>query len=153
MRKKIKIGLICSRGGHLLQLYLLQKWWSNYPRFWITGKGEDSSYLLKNEKVYFAFFPEHRNFFSSVRNFFWGFNLIRKEKPKLLFSTGAGISPPILLAGKILGCKTVFLDSYTFRDYPSLSAKIASLFVDKLLVQHQKAKMFLARSEYWGSIL
>lgn len=153
MKKPVKVGLICSRGGHLIQLYSLKDWWKKYDRFWITGRGEDSKYLLNNEKVYYGFFPEHRNVYNAIRNFILGWRLLLKEKPSLLLSTGAGIAPPILLVGKLLGCKVVFLDSYTFMEYPSLSAKISSLFVDKVLVQHPSIKKILRKAEYWGSVL
>lgn len=152
MKKKIKIGLVTSRGGHLFQLYQLKEWWRRYERFWITGRGGDSDYLLKNEKVYYGFFPEHRNLFNALRNFFLGFKIVVKEKPDLLVSTGAGIAPPIFLAGKILGCQLIFIDSYSFVKYPSLSARIVNFLVDKLLVQHPKVVKFLKRGEFWGAI-
>ena len=153
MKKNIKVGLITSRGGHLLQLYYLKNWWAQYDRFWITGKGADTDYLLKKETVYHGFFPENRNLFNAFRNFLLGFRIIMRNRPFLLVSVGAGIAPPIFLAGKILGCHLVFIDSYSFVEYPSLSAKLASLFVDKILVQHKSTVKKLKRAEYWGSIL
>lgn len=153
IENKIKIGLICARGGHLLELYLLRDWWKDYDRFWITDKGDDANYLLKGEKIYFGFFPEHRNIFNAIRNFFLGLKIIKSEKPDILISTGAGIAPPVFLAGKILGCKLIFLDSYTFINYPSLSARLVSFFVDKLLVQHRSVKKILKKAEFWGSVM
>jgi len=153
MKNKLKIGLVCSRGGHLLQLFVLKKWWSKYEHFWITGKGGDCDYLLKGEKIYFGFFPEHRNLLNALKNLILGLRVLSEERPDLLVSTGAGIAPPIFLIGKILGCKLVFLDSYTFIKYPSLSAKLVSLIADKVLVQHQAAVNFFAKAEYWGSVL
>ncbi|OGH11898.1 MAG: hypothetical protein A2857_02235 [Candidatus Levybacteria bacterium RIFCSPHIGHO2_01_FULL_36_15] len=149
----MKIGLVTSRGGHLLEMYQLKDWWKNYSRFWITGKGEDSDYLLKNEKVYYGFFPEHRNILNAIRNFFLGFRIIIKEEPDLLVSTGAGIAPPIFLAGKLLGYKLIFIDIHAFTDYPSLSAKLVEKLADKLLVQHLKVKKQLKKAEYWGSVI
>lgn len=153
MKNKLKIGLVCSRGGHLLQLFLLKKWWNKYEHFWITGKGGDSDYLLKEEKIYFGFFPEHRNLLNALKNLILGLKVLSDERPDLLVSTGAGIAPPIFLIGKILGCKLVFLDSYTFIKYPSLSARLVSFIADKVLVQHQSAVNFFAKAEYWGSVL
>lgn len=152
-RKKIKIGLVTSRGGHLLQLFSLKDWWKKYDRFWITGRGEDSNYLLRSEKVYYGHFPESRNLVNAIRNFFLGFKILKKERPNLLVSFGAGIAPPIFLAGKILGCKLLFIDSYTFMIYPSLSAKLVTPIVDKLLVQHRGIKKIIKKAEFWGSII
>ena len=136
-----------------MQLYLLKDWWRRHERFWLTGKGGDVSYLLKKERVYFGFFPEHRNVFNALRNFFLGLRLIKTERPDLLISTGAGIAPPIFLVGKIFGCRLLFLDSYTFSKYPSLSARLVSPLVDKLLVQHKTIQKLLKKAEFRGSIL
>lgn len=149
----MKIGLITSRGGHLFQLYQLRDWWQKYDRFWVTGRGGDSDYLLKKERVYYGYFPESRNLFNAIRNFFLALKILGKEKPSLLISTGAGIAPPFFLAGKLLGCKLVFLEPYDFVEYPSLSAKLVVPLVDKLLVQHQEQRAFFRRAEYWGAVL
>ena len=42
-----KIGLICSSGGHLFQLYSLEEFWKEFKRFWVTFEKEDTNYLLK----------------------------------------------------------------------------------------------------------
>ena len=145
--------LVSSRGGHLYQLFLLKSWWCKYSRFWITGKGSDTESLLDGEKIYYGFFPESRNLLNAIRNFILGLKLINKEKPDLLVSCGAGIAPPIFLAGKLLGCKTLFLDSISFVKYPSLSAKIVSLFANVVLTQHKDVVNKLKNSEYWGEVL
>jgi UDP-N-acetylglucosamine:LPS N-acetylglucosamine transferase len=149
----MKIGLITSRGGHLFQVYQLRGWWSRYERFWITERGEDSDYLLRNERIYYGYFPESRNLVNALRNFFLGFNILRKEKPDLLFSCGAGIAPPFFLVGKFLGCKLIFMEPYDFIKYPSLSGKLVAPIVDKLLVQHKIQKKFYPKTEYWGTTL
>ena len=149
----MKIGLVTSRGGHLFQLYQLQDWWKNYERFWITGRGEDADYLLKKEKVYYGYFPESRNPINAVRNFFLGWKILRKEKPDLLISCGAGIAPPIFCAGKLLGIKLVFIEPYDFIEYPSLSGRLVYPLAEKFLVQHLIQKKFYPRAEYWGATL
>jgi len=149
----MKIGLVTSRGGHLFQLYQLKGWWKNYNHFWITGKGGDSDYLLKNERIYYAFFPESRNILNAIKNFFFGLKILFKEKPKLLVSCGAGIAPPIFLAGKILGCRLIFVEPYDFVAYPSLSGKLVASLVDKLLVQQKSQKKFYKNAEFWGSTI
>jgi beta-1,4-N-acetylglucosaminyltransferase len=153
MKNRIKICLVTSRGGHLFQLFLLKKWWDRYDRFWITSGGTDVDDLLINEKLYRGFFPESRNYLNAIKNFILGVCIIKNEKPNIVVSCGAGIAPPILLAGKFLGCRTIFIDSVSFVKYPSLSAKISSLFVDKVLTQHKNITNKLCGSLWWGSVL
>ena len=149
----MKIGLITSRGGHLFQLYQLKGWWSRYERFWVTGRGEDTKFFLKKERVYYAYFPESRNFLNAIKNLFLGFKILKKEKPDLLVSCGAGIAPPIFLAGKLLGCKLVFMEPYDFIAYPSLSGRLIAPIADKILVQHKRPKRFYKKSQYWGGTI
>lgn len=146
----MKIGLITSRGGHLFQLYQLKDWWGNYDRFWITGSGGDSDYLLKEEKIYYGFFPESRNLVNAIRNFFLGWQILRREGPDLLISCGAGIAPPIFLIGKLLGIKLIFIEPYDFIEHPSLSGRLVYPFVNRFLVQHIVQKRFYPKAEYWG---
>lgn len=153
INKKKKIGLITSRGGHLFQVYQLKNWWQHYDRFWVTGKGKDVEYLLKKEKVYFAYFPESRSLVNAFKNLILAFRILWKEKPDLLFSTGAGVAAPFFLVGKILGCKLIFMEPYDFIKYPSLTGKLVAPLVDKLLVQHLLQKNFYKNSEYWGTVL
>ena len=153
MAERIKIGLISSRGGHLFQLYQLKDWWKRYPRFWVTDRGEDSDYLLRNEKAYYGYFPESRNLFNAIRNFFLAFKILRKEKPNLLVSCGAGIAPPFFYVGKILGCKLIFIETFTFVKRPTLSGKIIYPIANLFLIQHKDLKKFYPKAKYWGRIL
>ncbi len=149
----MKIGLITSRGGHLFQIYQLKGWWGRYNRFWVTGRGEDSKYLLKNEKKYYGHFPESRNVLNAFRNLFLAFKILRKEKPDLLFSCGAGIAPPFFLAGKLLGVKLIFMEPYDFIKYSSMTGKLVSPLVNKLLIQQECQKEFFKKAEFWGATL
>lgn len=149
----MKIGFITSRGGHLFQVYQLKDWWKKYDRFWVTGKGGDSDYLLKGERVYYGYFPESRHLLNTFRNFILGLRILIKEKPDLLFSCGAGIAPPIFLAGKLLGCKLIFMEPFDFIAFPSLSGKMAYRIVDKFLIQQKVQEKFYPRAEFWGSSL
>lgn len=149
----MKIGLITSKGGHLFQLYQIKDWWSRYDRFWVTFTGEDTKSLLEGERVYFGFYPESRNLFNALRNFFLSSKILLKERPNLLISTGAGIAPPFFLVGKLLGIKLIFIEPYDFIKYPSLSGRLVYPIVDKFLVQHKRQKRFYKKGEYWGTTL
>ena len=147
------VCLISSRGGHLYQLSLLRPLWKHYDHFWITERGADTDFLLKKERVYYGYFPVTRNAFNAVRNFFLAMKILIHERPFLLLSCGAGIAPPVFIAGRILGCKLIFIDSITFIQYPSLSARISSYFADRTLTQHKNIAKKNKRLAYWGSLI
>lgn len=152
-QKNHKIGIITSKGGHLFQIHQLKPIFSKHNRFWVTFKGKDEEYLLKNEKKYFAFYPESRNLINAVLNFFLAWKILTKEKPNILISAGAGIAPPFFIVGKIMGMKLIFIEPYDFIHHPSLTGKIVSHFVDLFLVQHKEQLSFYKKAKYWGSLL
>jgi len=83
----MKIGIITSKGGHIFQLLQLENFYKNYERFWVVFKGEDVSYYLKNEKKYYANYPESRNILNAIKNFFLAIKILKSEQPKFLISS------------------------------------------------------------------
>ena len=45
-KRKMKVCLVGSSGGHLTHLYMLKPFWKNKERFWVTFDKEDYTYLL-----------------------------------------------------------------------------------------------------------
>ncbi len=154
MKQKLRLGLITSKGGHLFQLIQLKDFWKTQDRFWVTFDGPDIKYYLRNEKKYFAFYPESRNIFNAIRNFLLSFRILKKERPKILISTGAAIAVSFFIVGKIFfKTKLIYIEPYDFVSYPSLTGKILYNFVDLFLIQHRHQKKWYPKAKYWGSLL
>lgn len=149
----MKLCIVSSSGGHLYKAHLLKNWWSSHQRVWVTKKDDFSQSLLKNEKKHFAYFPENRNAINAIKNFFLAFKILKKEKPNLIFSTGAGVAPPFMLVAKLLKIKTVFMETFIFIDRPTLSGKICYLFVDEFIVQNKKLIKHYPKAKYFGSLV
>lgn len=149
----MKIGLITSRGGHLYQLYQLKKWWQKHYHFWVTFPGSDVVSLLKNEKIYYAYYPESRNIINAIRNTYLAVKILCKERPDVLVSCGAGIAPPFFYIGKMMGMKLIYIEPFDFIAYPTLTGKIVQPIVDELLVQHPNQIKYYQKAKFKGSIL
>lgn len=150
---KTKLALIVSAGGPLEQVMALEDWWWGYDRFWVTFDNAQTSYLLKNEKKYFAYYPEHRNVKNAVNNFWLALKILKAEKPDVVFGCGAGLVPPFLLAGKIFASKLIFLESAAFYSQPSLAGRLSYPLADEFLIQHQKLKKTYPKAKYKGCVL
>ncbi|HLP46451.1 MAG TPA: PssD/Cps14F family polysaccharide biosynthesis glycosyltransferase [Candidatus Kapabacteria bacterium] len=149
----MKLGIVCSSGGHLLLLHLLKDFWGPYDRFWVTFKKEDALSLLEKERVYWAFFPTNRNIFNLVRNFFVAVKVLVKEKPDVLISTGAGVAIPFFFLGKLLRKKLIFIEAYERIETPSLTGKIVYPITDAFILQWEEQKKFFPRGHVLGQIL
>ncbi|MDY6934874.1 MAG: PssD/Cps14F family polysaccharide biosynthesis glycosyltransferase [Spirochaetota bacterium] len=148
-----KLALIASSGGHLFQLYSLKEFWSDKEHFWVSFPTQDAEYLLKDERVYWAYYPTNRNVINLIRNIFLALKLLRKERPNAIISTGAGVAVPFIFIGKILGIKTIYIESITRNQEFSMSAYLVYPYVDNLLVQWQELADKYKKAQYHGRVI
>ena len=120
----MKLGLVGSSGGHLTHLYLLKEFWEQEERFWVTFKKEDAVSLLKEERVFWCYFPTNRNIINFFKNAVLAIQILKKEKPDFLVSTGAGAAVPFFYIGRLMGIKLVFIEVYDRIDKPTLTGRV-----------------------------
>lgn len=131
----MKVGLVGSSGGHLTHLYMLKPFWQDKERFWVTFSKEDAVTLLENEKVYPCYFPTNRNIKNLLRNLMIAWKVLRKEKPNLLISSGAGVAVPFFYLARLMGMKLIYIEVYDRIDKPTMTGKLVYPIVDKFIVQ------------------
>lgn len=148
-----KIGLVCSSGGHLFQLYSLKKFWANADHFWVSFPTQDANYLLDKEKKYWANYPTNRNIKNLFKNIFLAYRILKEEKPDIVMSTGAGVGVPFIILAWIFGIKTIYLESITRNEELSLSARLVYPFVTKLLVQWKDLEKKNTKAEFHGQVI
>lgn len=147
-----KICLVCSPGGHFLELYLLKSFWGKYDRFWITFQSADTQDLLKNEKVYWCQ-PVSRNPLKYLKALIRSLFILRRETPDLVLTMGANIGAVFVHAAFFLRIKSVFIELTARVIDLSLSARLSRPFANHLLIQWEEMKRFLAGVEYKGKVL
>jgi len=149
----MKLCLVCSSGGHLFQLHLLQQWWEKHERFWVTFKKADSLSLLDEEKVYWSYFPTTRSIKNLIRNSFLALKILFKERPEIIVSTGAAVAVPFFYLGKIMGCKLIFIEVYDRIHMPTLTGKIVYPVADAFILQWPEQKKHFPKGKVLGQIL
>jgi beta-1,4-N-acetylglucosaminyltransferase len=84
---------------------------------------------------------------------FWRvLRILRRERPHLVISTGAGIAVPGFVAAKLLGIRTIYIESYARVESLSLTGKVCYHLADRFLVQHACLASRLPRAVYTGSL-
>jgi beta-1,4-N-acetylglucosaminyltransferase len=149
----MKIGLITSAGGHLFQLLQLRSCWDSNPHFWVSFNKSDVNSLLKDQVLYFSYYPESRNLFNFFRNFWLAIIILLKEKPQVLISAGAGITLPFYLIGKLMRITLIYIEPLDFIKKPSLTGRLVYPLVDLFLIQNIKQQKYFPKAKYWGSTL
>ena len=145
--------LVCSAGGHFLQLHSLGDVWRDVPRVWVTLPAVDTQSLLKEEQVRWAFGPTNRNLVNFFRNLRLAFSILREERPGTVLSTGAGVSVPFVWVARLLGIRTIFIEDLTRVSGLSLSGKLVYWVADVFLVQWPELAKRYRRAQYRGRFL
>lgn len=149
----MKVCLVSSGGGHLFQLYALKAWWRKADRFWVTFRKADAASLLAGERVYRARGPTTRNIGNLIRNTFLAVRVLRKERPDLIVSTGAGVAVPFFYVGKLLGCRLVFIEVYDRVDSPTLTGRLVYPITDAFVLQWPELKKRYPKGRVIGQLM
>jgi beta-1,4-N-acetylglucosaminyltransferase len=145
--------LVCSPGGHLLQMVALEPAWRGLERRWVTLPGPDVDYLLEGEHVSFGYGPAvgNRRPADVLRNIVLAWKLIRHHDPAVIVSTGAGLAVPFFIVGRLLGRRLVYVESLSRVNALSLSGRVIYWLAHEFFVQWPGAVR--ARARYAGSVL
>lgn len=148
----MKICLVGSSGGHLAHLYMLKSFWQDKERFWVTFDKEDARSVLTGERVYPCHYPTNRNLKNLIRNTVVAINVLRKEKPDLLISSGAAVAVPFFYIAKLMGKKLIYIEVFDRIDKPTMTGKLVYPIVDKFIVQWEEMKSVYPKAVNLGSI-
>ena len=149
---RVDLLLVCSTGGHLLQLVALRESWQRFPRAWVTFDKSDARSLLEDERVLFAFGPTNRNVCNLARNLKLAFRLVRQLRPRVVVTTGAGVAVPFCWLGRIFGAKIVYVESLSRIEAPSLSCRLIAPVATRVYAQWPELAEAYGRARYVGSV-
>nr|WP_297110945.1 PssD/Cps14F family polysaccharide biosynthesis glycosyltransferase [Tessaracoccus sp.] len=144
---------VSSPGGHLAQLLPLRDWWQNVDRIWVTFQLPEVEAALANERVEWCYWPTTRNIPNAIRNLFLAWRLVRRERPDILVSGGAGVSVPFFFVARLLGIRTVYIECFDRITMPTMSGRICYLVSDLFCVQWDEQRVYYPESANIGAIL
>lgn len=149
----MKLCLVVSSGGHLLQLVSLKAAWEAHERFWVTFRKDDAQALLEGERIIWAYHPTNRNLKNFLRNLWLAWRILRRERPDAIISTGAGVAVPFLWIGRLLGMRTIYVESLSRIERLSLSGKLVYPVVDRFFVQWPELLARYPKATYAGQVV
>jgi beta-1,4-N-acetylglucosaminyltransferase len=126
--------------------------WEDLEHLWVTLEGPDASFLLASERVVYAHGPTNRSLLNLFRNLLIAWRTLRTYRPDVVLSTGAGVAVPLFLVAKVLGRRTVYVESLTRTESLSLSGRLTYPLADAFFVQWPTTTR-RRKARYVGSIL
>ena len=149
----MKIALVSDCGGHLTQMLHLLEAFRDHEFFFITyfsPRDED----LKNIAPVHLLKAGEMNLYIFVKAYFQAFNILLREKPDVLISTGAQIALPFFLWGKVMGKKLIFIESWSRVNKLSMTGQLLYPVVDEFFVQWpEMAEIAGSKAKYRGSVI
>jgi UDP-N-acetylglucosamine:LPS N-acetylglucosamine transferase len=135
-------------------MFCLRDFWGDKERLWVTFPTSDARYLLQSEQeVYWAAYPTTRNIPNLLRNLWLAMRVLRRSRPDMILTTGAGVAAPFVWLGRLLGIPTVFVESITRITELSLTARMLRPFATRMLVQWPELVQKYPGVEHHGRIV
>ena len=144
--------IVCSTGGHLLQMQELHEAWEPFERVWVTFDKSDSRSLLRDERVIHAYGPTNRNVPNLLRNLRLAWRVIRRERPAAMLTTGAGVAVPFAWIARLHRVPVVYVESFTRIDGLSLSARMIKPVATRLYGQWPELAESTPRVRFAGNL-
>lgn len=127
------ILLVSSSGGHWEQLLTLSAGFDNFELSYVCSDPTQST------RVSGAFHPimdcNQNQPIRLLRCLMQSFKIVRKVKPDAIVSTGAAPGLMVIVAGRLMGIKTVWIDSVANVEKLSLSGKLARFIAGQTYTQ------------------
>lgn len=145
--KSEKICIVSSCGGHLTEVRALRPVYEGYEHFYVLN---DRVLLPKDMegKTYFIRHSERDWLF--LVNLWEAWRILRKERPALILTTGAGPAIPFGLAGKIMGVQSLYIETFTRVAKPSWTGRIMYFLADRFFYQWKPLERYFPKATYGG---
>lgn len=148
--REFTILAVSSGGGHWEELMLLRPAFANVNQVFGTTNAE----LAKRDHIdAFEFLPDANRDepWRATTCFLAAFHLVWKVRPDVLITTGALPGLFCLIWARLLGARTIWVDSIANSDQPSLSGRLARPFTHEWFTQWEHLAQNSRR--YEGAIL
>lgn len=146
------VMLVTSSGGHLSHLLELEGFWAGHRRVWVSFEMPDAVSRLDGEEVIWAHQPTTRNLRNLVRNLVLAWSELRRLRPSLIVSTGAGVAVPFFWMGRLLGARTAYLEVYDRIDSSTMTGRLVRRITDLMLVQWSEQASLYPGARVMGTI-
>ncbi len=147
---KPKICIVSSCGGHLTEVRTLRAAYEECEHFYVINKRafvpadmENKTYFIRHSERDLLFFV----------NLWEAWTILRKEKPQVILSTGAGACVPFAIVGHLLNIPSIFVETFNRVTEPSLSGRIMYYLADRLFYQWESLQRFYPKGKYCGPLV
>ncbi len=149
----MKVGLVCSHGGHLTEMLGLLDAFEGQEVFFVSYESARVDELRAHYRTY-AFQNIGTSPWRLLATFPIAWRILGNERPQVLVSTGSEIAIPFFALARLLGIRTVFVESVCRVDSASQTGRLVYPLSDAFFVQWpQTLAKYGRRARYEGGLL
>jgi UDP-N-acetylglucosamine:LPS N-acetylglucosamine transferase len=152
-RRKLKICLAASAGGHLTQLLSVEKCWQGHEVVYISTLPVVEAKLKQRGKTYIVGECNRQHPVRSLVVLLKCIKIALKERPDVVLSTGAAPGLLFCFIAKVFGAKVVWLDSIANTERLSMSGRMVKPFANLILTQWPELSEKYKNVEYVGTVI
>ena len=147
-----KILAVASKGGHWEQLMLLRPAMKDCEVIFACTDAQQGENF--NQGTFYCLSDYSRSTpLQTLKGFFEMLVLVGRIRPDIVISTGAAPGLLALVAGRVLGAKTIWVDSIANSQQMSMSGSLARRFCHVTVTQWQHLVQSNPGCVYWGSVI
>lgn len=146
----MKVCIVSSCGGHLTESLFLKPAYEQHDFFYVLNDKVVLSPDMQGKTCFIAHSERDWKFFL---NLWEAFRILRKKRPDVILSTGAGPAVPFALIGRLLGICVVYVETITSVRVPSLTGRIMYRLANIFYYQWETLGRYFPRGICGGPIL
>lgn len=150
MSRSFRVCIVSSCGGHLTEVRCLKDAYASYAHFYVLN---DKALLSPDMEGCTYFITHSERDWKHLVNLVEAWRILRRERPQVILSTGAGPAVPFAIVGKLLGMRVVFVETLTRVRVPSLTGRIMYRLADDFFYQWESLARYFPRGKYLGTLL
>ena len=145
-----KVMAVASIGGHWIQLLRIARPMEEHYEMVYVSTHPKCATMVEGQKYCLTTDFSRSDAWKLIPSFFKTLKTIQQEKPDAIITTGAAPGLVFLLAGKLLGRKTIWIDSIANVEHLSASGRIASKFASCTYTQWKD--LAVGKIQYAGNV-
>ena len=106
-----------------------------------------------DEEVVWAFHPTTRNIPNLLRNLRLAWRELRRTKPDIVVSTGAGVALPFFVLARLMRIPTAYVEVYDRIDSATLTGRLCRPFTTLMCVQWEEQRSLYRDTHVIGELL
>jgi beta-1,4-N-acetylglucosaminyltransferase len=146
----VKVCIVASCGGHLTEARALRPAFQHHPHFYVVN---DRIALPDDMQGRTYFITHAERDWRVLTNFWEAWRILRRERPTIILSTGAGPIVPFALVGRFLRIPTIFIEVSTQVTEPSVSGRIMYHLANRFFYQWKALAPHFPKGVYGGPVL